>query len=58
MTRRYGGNGLGLAICRELTELMGGSITVRSQLGVGSTFDVGSTPTRGANESRAEQENT
>jgi signal transduction histidine kinase len=39
-TRRYQGAGLGLAICRELTELMGGSITVRSELGVGSTFTV------------------
>ena len=37
-TRRYGGNGLGLAICKELTQLMGGSITAQSRFGVGSTF--------------------
>jgi signal transduction histidine kinase len=39
-TRRYGGNGLGLSICTELTKLMGGSITVQSQFGTGSTFVV------------------
>ncbi len=38
ISRRYGGSGLGLSICRQLTELMGGSISARSILGAGSTF--------------------
>jgi signal transduction histidine kinase/CheY-like chemotaxis protein len=37
-TRNYGGVGLGLAISRKLAELMGGSITVESKVGKGSTF--------------------
>lgn len=40
ISRRYGGAGLGLAISRNLVELMGGKITVESQLDQGSAFKV------------------
>jgi DNA-binding response OmpR family regulator len=42
-TRKYGGTGLGLTICRKITELLGGTLSVKSKYGKGSTFNF-STP--------------
>jgi len=38
MTRRFGGTGLGLTLCRQMVELLGGKLWFESELGKGSTF--------------------
>ena len=39
-TRKYGGTGLGLVVSRHLAQIMGGNITVTSELGKGSVFEL------------------
>lgn len=40
LSRHYGGNGIGLALCSQLARHMGGNITVNSALGEGATFSL------------------
>ena len=37
-TRKHGGSGLGLTICRRLIDLMGGTMDLKSEMGRGSAF--------------------
>jgi PAS domain S-box-containing protein len=62
ITRKYGGTGLGLTICRRLCGLMGGKIWVESVLGEGTTFhfqvslDLPEVPARSATQTTREHD--
>jgi PAS domain S-box-containing protein len=55
ISRKYGGTGLGMAIARELVQLMGGEISVKSEKGAGTHFEISLTLPIG-NEQRIEKD--
>lgn len=50
VTRHHGGTGLGMSICKDLVNLMGGEMQVKSKKGVGSTISLQIKLDKGSNE--------
>jgi len=57
ISRKYGGSGLGLAISQRFVEIMGGRITIQSELGAGSCFTVWLPDIKPANYNEGDQGN-
>ena len=58
VTRKYGGTGLGMSICKELMTLMGGDIRVRSKKGAGTTVELLIALEKGSQSDLAARDNT
>lgn len=58
VSRKYGGTGLGMSICKELVEQMGGEINVESKKGIGSTISFVIELQKGASADMPEKEET
>jgi signal transduction histidine kinase/CheY-like chemotaxis protein/HAMP domain-containing protein len=56
-SRKFGGNGLGLSIARKYTNMLGGSITIKSEVGKGSEFTI-TLPLQCADENKVVEKET
>jgi CheY-like chemotaxis protein/anti-sigma regulatory factor (Ser/Thr protein kinase) len=58
VTRRFGGTGLGMSICKQLLDLMGGTVHVTSEKGKGTTMSISINFAKGKQEDLPQKSNT